>query len=88
MQIAVIEIVIVSEFLSGGDVSNGSNDHASLNFICLAVGLTRMVDEGGNTIAIHHMLAIHQTKEISSGRIFINIVGLGVRQPRASVFGH
>jgi len=86
VEISVVEVVVVGEFLARRNVADGSNENPAIDFIRLAIRIAGMVDESRDAIAVNHPLAIGQTKEICPRRMLVNVVGLIVGQLRAGVF--
>src|SRR6266496_2347235 len=86
VEVSVIKVVIVGEFLACGDVANGADENPSINFIGFAVWIARVIDEGGNAVAVNDALAVCQSEEVGPRRMLINRVGLIIGQLGPGVF--
>jgi len=62
--IAVSEVVVIGQFLTGRDVLHGTQVDTFIFFRGFAVGFARMIYQRGHANAIDHGLAIRENKEI------------------------
>ena len=88
VEVSVIKVVVVGEFLACGNVADGSNENPAIDFIRLAIGIAGMINKGRDAIAINHPLAIGETEKICPWRVLVNVVCLVVGQLRAGVFDY
>jgi hypothetical protein len=56
--IAVVETIVIGQFLSSLDVPNGADHDFAIDFVRLAIWFTRMIDEGSDAVAIDHALPV------------------------------
>jgi hypothetical protein len=84
--VIVIKTVIPQQFLPGLDASQSKYPHAVLNFVHLAVGFTGMIEEGSQSLAINHCLAIFHPVQVRAGGPFIKPVGLLRTKPGTHIF--
>ena len=57
-RIAVIEAVVIGQFLSRRNLPDGANNHSASDLVGFAVRVAGMIDEGSNTVAVDDPLAI------------------------------
>ena len=80
-------MVLVGEFLAGGDVADGVDEDAFVfGFFRLAVGIAVVVEEHGGAKAVDHGVAVANAEEIGDGTFAVTVVGLGLGKTGAVVF--
>ena len=85
IQIAVVQVVVVCQFLTSRDIPGGNDPHATLDFIRLAIGIARVIDERRHAFTIDHMFAIHEPEQIGPGMVVVERVGFFDRDVRSRI---
>jgi len=85
---AVVEAVVVSDLVAGGQVPDRRDPHPPVLLAGLAVGVATVVDEHGRAVAVDDDRAVAQSKEIGDGRVLVAGVGLLLGEAAAGVLGH
>src|SRR5581483_5858588 len=84
-QVAVVQVVVVTQFFARGNVPLGDDPDPSFDLVGLTIRIAAMIDERGQAIAVDDVLAVVQSKEIGAARRVVNRVGLLLRQARTGV---
>ena len=85
IQIAVVQVVVVSQFLTSRDIPGGNNPHAAFDFVGLTIGVARVIDKRSYTFTINHVFTIREPKQIGPGMVVVKRVGLFDRNARPGV---
>lgn len=83
---AIEKVVVVGEFLARMNVANGDNPYLSVDLIGLAVGITGMIDECGNTVSIDDAITISHGEKISDVAMFVDFVAFFFGNARPRIF--
>src|SRR4029079_2511471 len=78
IRVAVVEVVVVGEFFSGSDVANGADEDPAIDFVRFTIWTTRVIDKGGNVVAVNRMFTVSQAKQVGARRVLVNCIGLVV----------
>src|SRR5205807_6161131 len=84
--ITVIEVVVVCQFFPGGDVALGDDPDVLIEFIRLTVGFAAVIDEGGDGIAVNHVIPLSDAKQVGVGALVVKLVSLLFREAPAGIF--
>ena len=86
VEVSVIKVVIVGEFLACGNVANSADKNPPINFIGLAVWIAGVIDEGGDAVSVNYPFAVRESEEVRPRGMVINRVSLIVGESRPGVF--
>jgi len=74
--IAVVEVVVVGQFFSGGDVAYSFDPDATPNFAGLAVRVAGVVNEHRHAVPVDDPGAVTDAEEVGGGRVLVFLVSL------------
>src|ERR1700723_700437 len=52
---AIVQVIVVSQFFSGGNIPQRDDPHLAANLVGLAVRLAGMIDEGRDPVAVNNL---------------------------------
>src|ERR1035438_745398 len=84
--LAIVQVVIVGQFLPGLDVAQGDDPHLAADLVGFAVRLARMIHKRRHSTALNDHLSPVQPKQVRVGKVVIKIVRLFVGQRHTRVF--
>jgi len=84
--IAVAEVVVESQFLTGGYVAPGEQINPAVLLSGLAVRLARMIHQRSHADTINYGLAVRQQEQIGGGELMVDAVGFLAPQATARIF--
>ena len=85
--VGVVQVVLVDELFTGGDVADGANEDAAIVGFGFAVGCAGVVEKHGDSEAIDDIGAAVDAKEVGDDAVSVALVGLSLGDARAVVLG-
>ena len=84
--IAVGEIVVIGQLVTGRDVPDGEQIDTFVFFCGCAVGFARMIYQRSHANAIDDSLAVRENEKISGGPLIVDAIGFLSSQASTRVF--
>src|SRR5271165_1425350 len=84
--VAVVQPVIVSEFLAGGDIAQRNDVHPVVFLIRLTVGIARMVHEHCHSVSVDDHLTIADSKQVRERPAVVSVIALSFGDALACIF--
>lgn len=68
----VVEVVLIGEFFTGGDVAQGHDKDAVITLYCFAVGGAGVIDEHGGAEAVYDVLFVAVAEEVGDDAVAVS----------------
>jgi uncharacterized protein YneF (UPF0154 family) len=85
--VAVVEVIIVGNFLARRDLLDCLDPHPALHHFGLAIRLAAMIDEHGRAVPVYDYIAFSESKQVGKRRVLVHLVRFVFADARARVFG-
>jgi hypothetical protein len=86
--LVVVEVVVPNQLFAGGNVTDGEEPDAALDFIDLAVGVAGMIQIGAKALTIDDSLSIFQPVQVGSGGAVVAAIRFFLGDALAIVFNN